>query len=53
MREDDKEAFDRWFKWEEEAGLGLTDEFEVGVIRAVAKAAYEAGMRRRALRKAR
>lgn len=37
--------FERWFAKEKEAGIGLTDNFEVGCLKAVAKAAYEAGIR--------
>lgn len=51
MTEDDNEVFERWFKRERDAGLGVTDEFEVGVVRAVARLAFAAGMRHRAVKR--
>jgi hypothetical protein len=40
-----KESFERWWKREVNSGLALTDDFEVGVIRAMSEAAYKAGIR--------
>lgn len=35
--------FNQWFKRQEAMGLALTDAYSVGVVRAVAEMAYNAG----------
>ena len=51
MRKENEEAFERWWKREESSGLAISDSFEIAVLKAVAKAAYAAGVRRESWRR--
>ena len=46
MNKDNEAAFERWWKREESSGLALSDDYEVAVMKTVAKAAYKAGIRK-------
>lgn len=41
------EAYERWWKRERASGLGLSDDFEIACLEAIARAAYAAGARAR------
>jgi hypothetical protein len=47
MSKENEAAFERWWQREEASGLALSDTFEVAVLKAIAHAAYAAGMRKR------
>lgn len=43
------EGFGAWWDRQEAAGFGVADPYEVGVLKAVAEAAYKAGARKQRL----
>jgi|SRR5689334_12710986 len=45
MKQQLTDAYERWWKRQRDAGLALSDDFEVACLEAIARAAYEAGAR--------